>query len=127
MSVRDSFEAIFERLQRNASVESVYGEPIEAGDRTVVPVAKVAYGFGWGSGSSGSETADDSNPDAEAEDGSGSGEGAGGGGGVSATPVGALEITDYGTKFVRFDDTERVVLAVLLGVAIGLVFGRRRE
>jgi hypothetical protein len=41
-------EPIVERLQRPASVETVYGEPIEPGIRAVVPIARVAYGFDSG-------------------------------------------------------------------------------
>jgi hypothetical protein len=41
-SEREGFRA------RYASVaKSVFGEPISAHGKTVVPVAKVAYGFGW--------------------------------------------------------------------------------
>lgn len=102
-------EPIVERLQQSASVESVYGNPIESDQRTVIPVARVAYGFGSG----GNETED--------EDG-----GFGGGGGLAASPVGALEITDAGTRYIRFDEPRRMIAAFAVGLLVGLRLGRRR-
>lgn len=97
-------------LRQNSGVETVYGDPIERDGRTVVPAAKVAYGFGGGFGTGGTD-----------EDGSGGG----GGGGVAASPLGALEVTDDGTRFVRFQDRRRTLAAVVLGAAVGYLLGRR--
>ena len=36
------------RLQNSASVKTVYGDPITAEGKTIIPVAKVTYGFGAG-------------------------------------------------------------------------------
>ncbi|MFC7078894.1 GerW family sporulation protein [Halorussus caseinilyticus] len=107
-------ESIVERLQRSANVRSVYGDPIERGDKTVVPVARVAFGFGGGFGQSHdvAQTGGDS-------------EGGGGGGGSVATPVGALEITDERTRFVRFDERKRSLGWVAVGLVAGLLVGRR--
>ncbi|UPV76394.1 hypothetical protein M0R89_19735 (plasmid) [Halorussus limi] len=110
-------ESIVERLQESANVRSVFGDPVERGDRTVVPVARVAFGFGGGYGES---------HDAETTDGgSEGGTGGGGGGGAAATPVGALVISDDGTKFVRFADRRRRSLALFgLGVVVGALLSR---
>jgi uncharacterized spore protein YtfJ len=70
-------ERLAERIGGRASVKAVFGEPIERGDLTVVPVARVRWGFGGGSGTSAGE--------AEAS-------GSGGGGGVAAEPAGYIEI-----------------------------------
>jgi sporulation protein YtfJ len=70
-------DRIAERVGGHASVKAVFGEPIERGDLTVVPVARVRWGFGGGSGSS------------EGED---KASGSGGGGGVAADAIGYLEI-----------------------------------
>jgi len=35
---------------QNASVKNVFGEPIKAGDKTIIPVAQIAYGLGGGYG-----------------------------------------------------------------------------
>ena len=104
-------EPIVERLQQSASVESVYGDPIESDDRTVVPVARIAYGFGSGGGEG-----EDDEPG-----------GFGGGGGLAATPVGALEITESDTRFIRFDEPRRMTVAFVVGLLVGRWLGRRRE
>jgi Sporulation protein YtfJ (Spore_YtfJ) len=70
-------DRIAERIGGRASVKAVFGEPIERGDLTVVPVARVRWGFGGGSGSS------------ESED---KASGSGGGGGVAADAIGYIEI-----------------------------------
>ena len=103
-------EHLIERIQDSASVERVYGDPITAEGRTLVPVARVAYGFGGGFGSG---------------DGDEDGEGGGVGGGVDARPLGVLEVTDAETRFVRFTDWRRTALAVGVGLVLGLLLGRR--
>ncbi len=42
----ERIQSLAERLGERASVETVYGDPVSVGDRTVVPVASVGYGFG---------------------------------------------------------------------------------
>ncbi len=104
MSLQELLGTISERLAATASVKSVYGEPVTAGDRTVIPVASVRYAFGAGGGKSG---------DAETH------KGGGGGGKVSAKPSGALEITPQGTRFVPFIQPKALGLAFALGIAAG--------
>ena len=105
----ESLRSIVEDLRESAGVESVYGDPIEIGDRTIVPVARVAYGFGGGFGrGQGAE-----------------GEGGGVGGGVSAQPAGVVEVAEGGTRFVRYGDRRRAGLALLAGLVLGLLLGRR--
>ena len=110
-------ETIVERLQHSASARSVYGQPIERGGRTVVPVAKVAYAFGGGYGRG------EPTEDGAGERGANASQGAGGGGSATAKPVGALEITDDETRFVRADDDRRLAYA-LGGLALGIAIGR---
>lgn len=112
---------LLDRVTESAGVDAVYGEPVEAHGRTVVPVAKVAYGFGAGSGTGGDAE--------ERDDGEGPHEstGSGGGGGVAASPVGVVEVSDEGTRFVRFDDRRRVAVGAVLGLALGYLLGRRRR
>ena len=43
--------SIAERLRSSARVEVAFGESRVVGDRTIIPVARVAYGFGGGAGS----------------------------------------------------------------------------
>jgi uncharacterized spore protein YtfJ len=50
MDAADLLHKIGETLGSTATVKSVFGEPISAHGKTVVPVAKVVYGFGGGFG-----------------------------------------------------------------------------
>lgn len=112
MDMVESAHGFVRGLRDSASVGRVYGEPIEIGRTTIVPVARVAYGFGGGFGSGGEETDE-------------AGHGGGGGGGMRAAPVGVVEVTDEGTRFVRFASWRRLVLAAGIGVVLGVLFGRR--
>jgi uncharacterized spore protein YtfJ len=116
MNATDVLKTISETLGSTATVKSVFGDPIHANGKTIVPVAKVAYGFGggFGSGKDGAQT------DRQ-------GEGGGGGGGVHAFPAGALEITDNATRFVPFTDVGPLVAAFAAGAALGVVLLARRR
>lgn len=114
--IGESIPAIIDDLRKSASVESVYGDAIEVGDLTMIPVARIAYGFGGGFGSG---------DESDAEEGGG-GEGGGVGGGVSARPVGVVEVSDGQTRFVRFNERRMQLVAVGAGLLLGLLLGRRR-
>ncbi len=110
--MNEIFEAIAEPLQTSATVKSIFGEPVAANGKTIIPVARVAYGFGGGSGKGNqSERA---------------GEGSGGGGGVVALPVGVYEITDTGSRFVAPNDRRKLFVAAMAGVVIGALLRKRR-
>jgi hypothetical protein len=79
-------EGLADRIGTRASVTAVFGEPIERGDITVIPVARVRWGFGGGQGEGG-------------EAGGPTGSGLGGGGGAAADPVGYVEIGPAGATF----------------------------
>jgi len=114
-TIQEVLETVEKPLQQ-ASVRNVYGEPINAQGKTIIPVAKIAYGFGGGSGKhhhlDGKDKGDDN--------------GAGGGGGMAALPWGYVEITSEQTRFVRFTEWKRTTAALVLGLLFGaLVAGRR--
>jgi hypothetical protein len=79
-------EGLAERIGTHANVTAVFGEPIERGDVTVIPVARVRWGFGGGQGEGG-------------ESGGPTGSGLGGGGGAASDPVGYVEIGPGGAVF----------------------------
>ena len=113
---KDILQSMSERFATSANVKQVFGEPITAGGKTIVPVAHVHYrlGGGWGGGEQGSGTGD--HPLAA---------GAGGGGGlVTASPVGALEITDSGVRFIHFFNPGEIAKACVGGAVALLVLGR---
>ena len=43
-------ENLAQRLGQTATVKNVYGDPVVAGDKTIIPVAQIIYGFGGGYG-----------------------------------------------------------------------------
>ena len=109
VKVAKTLRSLGDHLQVGTSVRNVYGDPVNVGGRTVIPIARVSYGFGAG----GSE-------EVKSERG-----GSGGGAGMSARPVGALEITEAGTRFIPFIDPTRLGMALVVGFLIGLTIGRR--
>jgi uncharacterized spore protein YtfJ len=76
MSTVAILQSLKESVLSQASVKAIYGEPIPAHGKTVVPVAKIMYGYGAGAGTGGVG-------DTSARD-----EGGDGCGGVRAIPVG---------------------------------------
>ena len=108
-SAQELMRTMGEHLQGSAHVRSVYGEPVTVGNKTVIPVARVAYGFGAGSGGKGEKG------------------GGGGGGGVGAEPLGVVEITPTSTKLIRFMSAKRLLAAASVGFLLGFVLARRRR
>jgi uncharacterized spore protein YtfJ len=114
MSTPAVLQSLKESILSQASVKAIYGEPITAQGKTVVPVAKIMYGYGAGAGTGG------------VGDSSARGEGGGGGGAVRAIPVGVIEISDQRTRFVPITDRKKVATAVLAGIGLGVWLGQRR-
>jgi len=116
MSSSAMLQSLHENLSSRAQVKSVFGEPITAEGKTIIPVAKIAYGFGAGAGTGG------------VGDTGARGEGGGGGGGIRAVPVGVIEITSsQPARFVPITDRKKLGVAAIAGVMIGLWLGRRRR
>jgi uncharacterized spore protein YtfJ len=109
---QEILQALTERFAASANVKQVFGEPIEAQGKTIVPVARVWYhvGAGWGG--------------RKAESGEGGHGGGGGGGKVVASPAGVLEVTPEGVRFERFFDARQAGILVGAGFLLGLVVRR---
>ena len=123
MDIKQWCISLVDRLQNSASVKTVYGEPIIAEGKTIIPVARIGYGFGFGGGG-GEYTKNDA--DADEIPGRYEG-GGGGGGGAGAVPVGVLEITSEKTRYIRFGEERRLALVLLTGVVLGLWIAKRRN
>src|SRR5271169_5138218 len=115
MSTQAPLQSLKESILSQASVKAIYGEPIAAHGKTVIPVARIMYGYGAGAGTGG------------VGDTSARGEGGGGGGGVRAVPVGVIEVSDQQTRFVPITDRKRLAGAVLAGIGLGMLLGWRRR
>jgi uncharacterized spore protein YtfJ len=115
MSTLAVLQSLKESVLSQASVKAIYGEPISAHGKTVIPVAKIMYGYGALAGTGG------------VGDSSARGEGGGGGGGVRAIPVGVIQISDQQTCFVPITNRKKLAGAVLAGVGLGMWLGWRRR
>ncbi|HYU59759.1 MAG TPA: spore germination protein GerW family protein [Solirubrobacterales bacterium] len=110
--VREEIEAqgfvagLAERVGATATAGAVFGQPVERGDVTVIPVARAVWGFGGGSGGTGDQR------------------GEGGGGGGVVIPVGYIEVRGTGARFRPVRKPRGLVLAAAaLGFA-GLALRR---
>ena len=83
-----------------------YGEPVQAGGRTVIPVSRVRVSGGWGFGRGGSAAPD-----------SGEGTGGGGGGHFDAQPVGFIDIGPDGARYTDIPDPEKLARTIKAGAA----------
>jgi uncharacterized spore protein YtfJ len=108
---KEMLETLVDHLAVTAQVQNVFGEPVEAHGKTIIPIARVSYCLGAGGG------------DAESESEKANG-GGGGGGFVRARPVGALEITESGARFVGIFDRQRAAGLLAGGVVIGFFIRR---
>ena len=115
MSTLAVLQSLKESVLSQASVKAIYGEPMSAHGKTVIPVAKIMYGYGAGAGTGG------------VGDSSARGEGGGGGGGVRAIPVGVIQISDHQTCFVPITDRKKLAGAVVAGIGLGMWLGWRRR
>src|SRR5689334_13446538 len=111
MNVHELLNSLGNSFATTANVKNVYGEPVVAGDRTVIPIAEVRYGFGGGGGTKHHEREG----------------GGGGGGGVIARPAGALVITPESTHFIAFEDKRKLGIALALGFVLGVFIASRRK
>ena len=120
MNIQELVKGLSDRIQTTASVRMVYGDPVVAEGKTIIPVAKARYGFGLGGGSRGANSdAREGEEPLEA--------GGGGGGGVEVKPVGIIEITAGETRFISFDERRNIIKALLVGFLIGMFLWRMRR
>ena len=128
MSNENFLEKLATQISQSASVKNVYGEPVQAGDKTIIPVAQIAYGLGGGYGHGTKKklhSKPGEQPKTEAEP---AGEGAGGGGGMFARPKGVYEITPTCTRFIPADTTRQILTGLAIGFLLrGLIYKRKKN
>lgn len=108
-------QSLKESLLGQANVKTIYGEPITAHEKTIIPVARIVYGYGAGAGTGGVGST------------SARGEGGGGGAGVRALPVGVVEVSKEQTRFVPITDRKKMGGALLAGIGLGVLLAWRRR
>ena len=108
-------QSLKESVLDQANVKAIYGVPISAHEKTIIPVARIMYGYGAGAVTGG------------VGDTSTRGEGGGGGGGVRAVPVGVIEVSNQQTRFVPITDRRKLTGALLVGIGFGMWLGWRRH
>jgi uncharacterized spore protein YtfJ len=101
---------LLERLKADADVRRAFGEPIVTRSKTLIPVARISYGFGG----------------ADHREGADPPRGVGGGGGVIAQPVGVIEISEHGTRYIPIFSAQRLATAFIAGFAIAALTRRKR-
>jgi uncharacterized spore protein YtfJ len=94
-----------------ASVKTIYGEPVSAHRKTIIPVAKVMYGYGAGAGVAG------------LGDTSARSEGGGGGGVARVIPLGVIEVSEHETRFIPITSRKKLAGVLLAGIAFGMLLG----
>jgi uncharacterized spore protein YtfJ len=111
----NEFFATFERAQRGASIDNVYGQPITYGDALIVPVASVSQFFGIGLGIGSERDANRPNADADG----------GGAARTKARPVALAEIIPEGVDIHPVIDENRALTAGLLFAAWAVFWAAR--
>ncbi|MBU0671712.1 MAG: hypothetical protein KJ732_01645 [Candidatus Margulisbacteria bacterium] len=96
IDIHEVLKDVTEKVEKTANVKTVFGDPIKIEDRTIIPVATVSVSDGRG----------------------------GAGLHVESKPVGYIEITKEGAKFVSTPDSTKIALrGILNGVFAVGVFG----
>ncbi len=114
---QNTLSEMLERIRATARIELVYGKERKIGDKTLIPIAAVAFTFGAGAGGGTAPVIDD--------DGVGEapvGGGGGGGGSVRVLPVGVLEVDADETRMVPILDWTRIITTGLTVFGIWMVF-----
>lgn len=126
MENENFIEKLANQFGQRATVKNVFGEPIQAGDKTIIPVAQIAFGLGGGYGQ-GNKKYKQGQPtnSAEAAGENSIGHGAGGGGGLYARPKGVYEVTAGSTRFIPAGSTRQMIMGIAIGFLIKAWFFRK--
>ncbi len=88
--IRGMMDTTLQKIREMVDASTVIGDPIVAGDTTVIPISKISYGFASG----GSDLPTKKEGDFF---------GGGGGAGVSVTPVAFLVINNGSVQMLQID------------------------
>jgi uncharacterized spore protein YtfJ len=133
-SVQDQEQAmeLMEKLIDVAQPGAVYGEPVTAGEHTVITASEVKVGMGFGFGSGGGtgpgpvgEGSEDEGEGGGADFSSGYGGGGGGGGVSGARPVAVVSIGPEGVRVEPVVDVTKLGLAFITAIGSMLIMRNR--
>lgn len=113
--------ASINRLFDTVQMGTIFSEPINAGDATIITASEVNVGMGVGFGGGMGEGPGESQEEGKAQPtGSGGGIGGGGGGASMARPVAAIIVDRNGVRVEPIVDVTKIV--VVLFTALGAIF-----
>jgi uncharacterized spore protein YtfJ len=126
LDLHQTFEDINETMQtfiESASVDKVYGQPVEVGETKIIPTSEnlVVLGFGAGIGYGRGDFEDEESPNGGQGTGEGGGGGGGGGGRTLSRPVAVVIASPSGVRVEPVVDRTKIVMAAL--TAAGFVAG----
>ncbi|MBS3742258.1 MAG: hypothetical protein KGY74_09075 [Candidatus Cloacimonetes bacterium] len=130
MEIKKVIKEFKEQIEKTANVKSLFGEPTEVGELTIIPVASVDMkgGGGGGIGTAGKpkkKQVAEEEIDIEEKEEAPAPEGKGGGMGlnVKANPVGYIEIKDDNSRFVEIVDKSKIIFKVIKIIGVLLILG----
>ncbi len=100
---------LIEKLFTVTQPETIYGKPVEVGDRVVFTASEVSVGMGVGFGFGGVFEAEDDSEDGP--DNAEMGGGGGGGGGSQGRPVAVISVSPDGVDVEPVVDATKIALA----------------
>ncbi|MGW8143580.1 MAG: spore germination protein GerW family protein [Anaerolineales bacterium] len=126
LDLHQTFEDVNETMQtfiESASVDKVYGQPVEIGETKIIPTSEnlVVLGFGAGMGYGRGDFEDEESPSNGQGTGEGGGGGGGGGGRTLSRPVAIVIASPAGVRVEPVVDRTKIVMAAL--TAAGFVAG----
>ena len=104
MVVQDVLKQMAEDIKRFTKTETIFGDPIEVQQNTIIPICKVAIGYGGGGG--------EGEGPAQPKIG-GKGTGAGGGAGLRIDPVALIVARDGKVSVIQIGGAESKVGSLL--------------
>lgn len=107
MALAEVIKAALEQIQSISKTETVIGEPIKAGDVTLIPVSKISIGFAAGGGDGGK--------------GGANGTGAGTGGGININPVAFISVCGEKVQIHSLSSSDSLSLTQLMSSAPDLI------
>lgn len=127
MATENILENIAAGLTKEASVRNLFGEPVQANGKTIIPVASISYGFGGGFGQGNRKWKEKKNDTPDGKEHGGEGEGGGGGGGLRAVAKGVFEITPSGTRFIPATPYRHLLVGLVAGLLLKTLITSRRS